>query len=281
MLGIIGGSGFYQIEGLQLQEALDIETPFGRPSSKISVGVFNGQKIAFLARHGFDHTITPSEINFRANIWGLKSVGVREILSVSAVGSLQSHIRPGDLALPNQYLDWTRGKREGTFFGNGIVAHISTANPVCQLMSSRILDSARSLNFEVHAKKTYACVEGPRLGTRSESHFLKSNGADIVGMTNVPEAFLAREAQLCYATIAVVTDYDCWLEDPSEHATAAKVMDLYRKNIAKVQSLVGVMTKLGQKPLVCECRSSLAFAVMTKESEIGPKQKHILNFLRE
>ena len=281
MLGIIGGSGFYQIEGLDILDTLDIETPFGKPSSKISIGAFNGQKIAFLARHGRSHSIMPSEINFRANIWGLKSAGVREILSVSAVGSLQQNIRPGDLALPDQYLDWTKGKRAGTFFGSGLVAHISTANPVCQNLSYRILRSANNLDFELHTKKTYACVEGPRLGTRAESLFLKSNGADIVGMTNVPEAFLAREAQLCYATVAVVTDYDCWLEDPTEHATAARVMDLYRKNITKVQSVVGHLTQLNREPIPCECRSSLAYAVMSKESELGPDQKHILDFLRE
>src|SRR5207244_4657004 len=181
------------------------------------VGTRRGREVAVLARHGLEHQLLPGEINFRANIWALKSLGVRTVIGVSAVGSLRQEIHPGDLALPSQYLDFTRGTRAASFFGGGLVAHVSSAQPTCRATAALIARVARSQDVMLHEDRTYACVEGPRLGTRAESLFLRTAGADLVGMTNVPEAFLALEAQLGYCTIAVVTDYDCWLEDPTQH----------------------------------------------------------------
>jgi len=282
MLGIIGGTGLNRIEGLTNLETRTIETPFGRPSADVIAGELHGRRVAFLPRHGSHHQILPSEINFRANIWALKSVGVRRVISVSAVGSLREEVRPGNLALPHQYLDWTKGKRDGTFFGAGLVAHVSTAHPACPALSAQVEDAARRLGYEIHGQKTYACVEGPRLGTRAESLLLRQMGCDLVGMTNVPEVFLAREAQLCYSTIAVATDYDCWLDDPEMHATVDKVIDLYRGNIARVQKLLKqVVSEPSESAASCGCRSSLKHAVLSDETTLSPNAKALLAFLRE
>lgn len=281
MIGIIGGTGLYKIDGIQNVTSKKVETPFGEPSAEITMGEVSGQRVAFLPRHGAGHQILPSEINFRANIWALKSVGVRRIISVSAVGSLKEEIRPGDLAIPSQYLDWTRGKRAGSFFGAGIVAHVSTAYPTCPVLTQRIASQAEVLGTSVHSGKTYGCVEGPRLGTRAESLFLQQSGCDFVGMTNVPEVFLAREAQLCYCTIAVATDYDCWLDDPNQHASVEKVIELYQKNIGRVQELIKGLVSVIEIPSTCECRSSLKYAVLTKEEVMSEEQRRTLAFLRE
>lgn len=281
MLGIIGGTGLYKLEGIEDVSSQEVETPFGPPSSEIIAGVIKGQRVAFLPRHGTHHQILPSEINFRANIWALKAVGVRKILSVSAVGSLREEIRPGDLVLPEQYFDWTRGKRNGTFFGDGIVAHVSTANAACPSLQKFIQTFVTGSGSSIHAGKTYACVEGPRLGTRAESQFLRQVGCDVVGMTNIPEAFLAREAQLCYSTIAIATDYDCWLPDPSQHATVDKVIELYTENIGKVQALLRQISVIKCAPTECGCRSSLKHALLTDENGLLEHQKKILAFLRE
>jgi len=238
MLGVIGGTGLYKMEALQSIQKKLVETPFGKPSAEIVLGDYEGNKIAFLPRHGNHHELLPSEINYRANVWALKSLGVKRIVSVSAVGSLQAEIRPGELAIPSQYVDWTSGRRASTFFGDGIVAHISSAEPTCSSLTQVILESARALKIPIHSGKTYVCVEGPRLGTRAESFFLKNNGGHLVGMTNVPEVFLCREAQISYCTLAVVTDYDCWMEDPEQHVSVDKVMALYMKSIDTVQSLL-------------------------------------------
>lgn len=281
MLGIIGGTGLYKMEGMTNISSQKVDTPFGEPSAEITIGDFAGKKVAFLPRHGANHQILPSEINFRANIWALKAVGVKRIISVSAVGSLQQEICPGDLALPNQYLDWTKGKRVGTFFGNGVVAHVSTAHPTCPSLSQKIKSNAAELDIKLHTGKTYGCVEGPRLGSRAESLFLRQNGCDLVGMTNVPEVFLAREAQLCYCTIAVATDYDCWLDDPSQHATVDKVMELYRNNIGRVQSLVKKIIADNKATQTCDCGSSLKYAVLTNEASLSSEQQKTLAFLKE
>lgn len=281
MLGIIGGTGLYKIDGVNNVISKKVETPYGAPSTEITIGEIAGQRVAFLPRHGAGHQILPSEINFRANIWALKSVGVRQIIGISAVGSLKEEIRPGDLALPNQYLDWTKGKRKGTFFGDGIVAHVSTAHPTCSVLTQRVAHNAETLGLSTHKGKTYGCVDGPRLGTRAESLFLKQSGCDLVGMTNVPEVFLAREAQLCYCTIAVATDYDCWLDDPSQHATVDKVIELYQKNIGRVQELIKKVAAHDKISPTCECRNSLKYAVLTKEDSLSEDQRSRLAFLRE
>jgi 5'-methylthioadenosine phosphorylase len=264
MLGVIGGTGLYRMEALTDVQKRRVETPFGAPSAEITLGVFEGNPIAFLPRHGLHHQFLPSEINYRANIWALKSLGVKRIVSVSAVGSLNAEIRPGDLAIPSQYLDWTSGHRRATFFGEGVVAHISSAQPTCELLSQLVCSAAVEEKIKIHSNKTYVCVEGPRLGTRAESFFFKNNGCDLVGMTNVPEVFLAREAQIAYCTLAVVTDYDCWLEDPKEHVSVDKVMALYMNSIEKVQT---VLKRVFAKPFdeeKSESRRSLQGALVTQ-----------------
>ncbi len=281
MLGIIGGTGLYKLDGIESVSSHTIETPFGPPSAELTIGEINGNRVAFLPRHGSGHQILPSEINFRANIWALKSVGVRKIISVSAVGSLNAEVKPGELATPSQYFDWTRGKRANTYFGNGLVAHISTANPSCPSLQAVIHRQAKLLDIKIHEKLTYACVEGPRLGTRAESIFLQKSGCDLVGMTNVPEAFLAREAQICYSTLAVVTDYDCWLDDPAQHASVDKVIELYHANIGRVKSLLSYAITNSSSNIPCDCRSALKYSVMTDEKTLNLSQKQILDFLRE
>jgi 5'-methylthioadenosine phosphorylase len=283
VLGIIGGTGLYQLEGIEISEKKTVVTPFGSPSSPIHMGQYkNGRKVAFLPRHGEHHNILPSEINFRANIWALKSVGVRQILSVSAVGSLIEEIAPGQLALPNQYLDWTKGKRNPTFFGDGVVAHISTAQPTCVELSRDLVQIAKAQNTVLHTEKTYACVEGPRLGSRAESFFLKSAGCHVVGMTNVPESFLAREAQLCYVTLAVATDYDCWKEDPNHHVSVDQVIALYKKSLGKVQALLKGLLELDHGsggPRTCACSSALKDAFLTPPDHIPPQKREMIEFL--
>jgi 5'-methylthioadenosine phosphorylase len=281
MIGIIGGTGLYQIEGIDVLESREVETPFGRPSAPVLLGRVGASDVAFLPRHGKKHEILPGEINFRANIWALKSVGVRRILSVSAVGSLSEKVRPGELVIPDQYLDFTKGRRVGTFFGDGLVAHVSTAEPSCSAFAEGVEQAAGAIGVSLHRNKTYACVDGPRLGTRAESFFLRNaGGAHIVGMTNVPEAFLAREAQLCYCTLAVVTDYDCWMDDPSQHASVDKVMALYQKNIDRVKTIIERLISNPSEFEACSCGKSLEFAVLTREESLRPDQKKILEFLR-
>ncbi len=281
VIGIIGGTGLYQIEGLEALETREVETPFGKPSAPIIIGKMGSQNVAFLSRHGVNHELTPSEINFRANIWALKSVGVRRIFSISAVGSLVQGIGPGDLVIPNQYIDFTKGKRVGTFFGEGLVAHVSTAEPTCPSLSNQIRRISSSLGYEMHGNKTYACVEGPRLGTRAESFFLRGASCHVVGMTNVPEAFLAREAQICYCTIAVVTDYDCWLDDPTQHATVEKVIQLYKRNLGRVQGIIkNVLCEEMELSTACLCNNSLDGAVMSRYEALTDEKKRLLEFLR-
>jgi len=280
MLGVIGGSGFYSMEGLEGLEAHNVETPFGNPSSPVMIGRIGSSPVVFIARHGEKHQFTPTEVNYRANIWALKAVGVSHAVSVSAVGSLVKDLEPSHLAITSQYIDFTKGKREASFFGNGVVAHISTAEPTCPVLSAAINKCCLEKNLPVHAGVTYACVEGPRLGTRAESFFLKNSGAHVVGMTNVPEAFLAREAQLCYTTLAVVTDYDCWLEDPEEHASVDKIIALYKENIKKFQDILITLAARPHGSSNCNCQKSLDGAVVSSEEGLSLEAKAILNFLR-
>lgn len=279
MIGIIGGTGLYRMEALQVTQTREVSTPFGPPSSPIVLGVLQGRDVAFLARHGLHHDLLPGEINFRANIWALKSVGVRTVIGVSAVGSLREEIRPGDLSLPSQYLDFTKGQRAATFFGRGMVAHISTAQPVCAATAGLIARVARSLGTKVHENKTYACVEGPRLGTRAESFFLRGAGADLVGMTNVPEAFLAAEAQLGYCTVSLATDYDCWLEDASQHVSADQVIALFHKNLGRVQQLICGAVAEYVEDESRPCRQALRTAIVTPREQMTDEQRGIVDFL--
>lgn len=279
MIGIIGGTGLYRMEALQVTQTREVSTPFGPPSSPIVLGVLQGRDVAFLARHGLHHDLLPGEINFRANIWALKSVGVRTVIGVSAVGSLREEIRPGDLSLPSQYLDFTKGQRAATFFGRGMVAHISTAQPVCAATAGLIARVARTLGTKVHENRTYACIEGPRLGTRAESFFLRGAGADLVGMTNVPEAFLAAEAQLGYCTISLATDYDCWLEDTSQHVSADQVIALFHQNLGKVQQLICGAVAEYVEDESRPCRHALRTAIVTPREQMTDEQRGIVDFL--
>jgi 5'-methylthioadenosine phosphorylase len=279
MIGIIGGTGLYRMAELTIDDSRHLETPFGAPSSDILLGTLRGQRVAFLARHGTGHERIPGEINYRANVWALKSVGVRTLVGVSATGSLREELRPGDLALPAQYLDFTKGTRAASFFGNGLVAHVSTAHPTCAATAALIMACAHDLGFGIHGGRTYACVEGPRLGTRAESFFLRSAGADLVGMTNVPEAFLACEAQLGYCTIALVTDYDCWLEDPAQHVTADMALGLFRDNLGRVQQLIASVVERYVDDESRPCRQSLKHALVTPRERMTPAQRELVDFL--
>lgn len=279
MIGIIGGTGLYRMESLEVTRSTDIETPFGRPSGPVMLGRLGGRDIAFLPRHGLRHDLLPSEINFRANIWALKTVGVRTIIGVSAVGSLREEIRPGDLALPSQYLDFTKGLRAASFFGNGLVAHVSTAHPTCARTAALIARVAESLGQPIHRDKTYACVEGPRLGTRAESFWLRGAGADLVGMTNVPEAFLALEAQLGYCVITVATDYDCWLDDASQHVSAEQVIGQFKESLGRVQKLIAKAAAQYEEDESRPCRQALKSAMLTPRDQLTPEQRKLLDFL--
>lgn len=279
MIGIIGGTGLYRMEGLEVTRSADIDTPFGRPSGPVMLGRLAGRDIAFLPRHGLHHDLLPSEINFRANIWALKAVGVRTIIGVSAVGSLREEIRPGDLALPSQYLDFTKGLRAASFFGKGLVAHVSTAHPTCAHTAALIARVAEAIGQPIHRDKTYACVEGPRLGTRAESFWLRGAGADLVGMTNVPEAFLAIEAQVGYCVITVATDYDCWLDDTSQHVSVEQVIGQFKESLSRVQRLIAGAVAEYVEEESRPCRQALKAAVVTPREELTAEQKRLLDFL--
>ena len=281
MLAIIGGSGLYQLDGLTVETQHEVTTPFGQPSSSITEGRYLGQPVLFLARHGEGHQFLPHEVNYRANIFALKSLGARRILGFSAAGSLRKEIRPGELALTAQYFDHTRGRRNYSFFGDGVSAHISTAYPTCPALGADIVDAAVRINAPVHVDKTYACVEGPRLGTRAESFFLRDSAqCDLVGMTNVPEVFLAREAQLAYCTLCLVTDYDCWMDDPAEHVSVDKFFATYQGTLTKAQAVLAELLQQPLRPTPDEVRQSLAGAVLTPDTALTDAQRNWLDVLR-
>jgi 5'-methylthioadenosine phosphorylase len=280
MLAIIGGTGLYALPGLQVRGEDHTDTPFGMPSGAVVRGQIGARPLLFLARHGAGHRWLPHEVNYRANIFALKRAGATAVLGVSAVGSLAQHVAPGDLALPEQYFDWTRGRRQPTFFGGGVAAHVSTANPVSQVLVQAVIASAQALGLAVHRGLTYACVEGPRLGTRAESHFLRQAGCHLVGMTNVPEVFLAREAQLAYAALCIATDYDCWLEDPAQHVSVAGIFELYGQSLAKAMQVLAHL--LAQEPVrpETEIRTALQTAMLTQPSSLSTEQQAWLAVLQ-
>jgi 5'-methylthioadenosine phosphorylase len=280
VLGIIGGTGIYQLDGLEVAGEHDIDTPFGSPSAPILQGKVDDREVFFLPRHGRQHQLLPSEVNYRANIWALKKLGVTQIIGLSAVGSLREEIAPGDLSLPNQYFDFVKGAREKTFFGNGIAAHVSTAEPTCACLEEEICAAGRSVGIEIHKGKTYGCVDGPRLGTRAESFFLRgAAGCDLVGMTNVPEVFLAREAQICYCTIAIATDYDCWLDDPAQHVSVEQVIARYGASLEKAKAVLSEFIQNHETEGACGCRTSLSSAVLTPKDALNSQQQALLEIL--
>ncbi len=281
MLAIIGGTGLYKVDALEVISEIEVDTPFGKPSAPVMKARLGEQEVLFLPRHGSGHKFLPHEINYRANIFALKKSGARMILGFSAVGSLREEIPPGDFAIPEQYFDWTRGNRELTFFGDGIAAHISTAVPTCPDLTRWIATTAKALNIPLHTGKTYACVEGPRLGTRAESNFMRQSGCDLVGMTNIPEVFLAREAQLCYATIGISTDYDCWLDDPAHHVSVADVIERFGASLETAKTLLIALLKSPLPKIDEEYRQALKMAVLTPDDAIAPEKLEMLAVLRE
>ena len=252
-IGIFGGTGIYDSGLLEEAREVNIDTPYGKTSEKITIGIFKDRKIAFMPRHGKKHTIPPHLINFRANIWAFKELGIKRILAPSAVGSLKEEVEPGDFALPTQFLDFTKS-RVGSFSEEGRVIHISVADPFCPELSDSILNVIKKQNIPVHNNCTYVCIEGPRFSTKAESRFFRSTGADIIGMTLVPECQLAREAQMCYASISTVTDYDVWAEKP---VTAKEVIETLSKNVDKTKKLLTDLIEEIPKERSCICKKAL------------------------
>jgi len=281
MLAIMGGTGLYDLPDLTVVERIQVDTPFGSPSGDVVQGRFHEHNVLFLARHGAGHRLLPHEVNYRANIFALKAAGATMLLGFSAVGSLTLDVKPGDLAMPEQYFDFTRGKREHTFFGNGAAAHVSTAKPVSAALVDWIGNTAHELDVSFHRNLTYACVEGPRLGTQAESHFLRQAGCHLVGMTNVPEVFLAREAQMAYATVGLVTDYDCWLDDPTQHVSVEHVFQLYGATLVKAQNVLNAAMQRSLPKPEPEIRSALKGAVLTRDTELTEAQRRWLDVIRK
>jgi len=269
-VGVIGGSGLYEIDGLRITEERVLETPFGDPSDAYVIGEIEGHRVAFLSRHGRGHICMPTEINFRANIFGMKLLGVETILSASAVGSMKEHYHPTDIVFPHQFIDRTR-HRADTFFGGGIVGHIAFADPICTRVATLAADAARSVGATTHEGGTYLCMEGPQFSTRAESNLYRSWGVDVIGMTNLQEAKLAREAEICYATMALVTDYDCWHET-EDAVNVEQVVGYLRKNAATACRIVGqFVPTVAESDRTCECKSALQFAILTERSRIPAK----------
>ncbi|MEO7190645.1 MAG: S-methyl-5'-thioadenosine phosphorylase [Vicinamibacterales bacterium] len=265
-IGIIGGSGLYDMAELVDREERIIDTPFGAPSGAYVLATLRGRRVAFLARHGAGHRLLPSELNFRANIYGFKVLGVEWILSASAVGSLREDYKPLDLVVPDQFFDRTRG-RISTFFGDGIVAHVGFAHPLCPSLGDILLDSARGVGATAHKGGTYVCMEGPQFSTVAESNAYRAQGFDIIGMTNLQEAKLAREAELCYATLALVTDYDCW-HPGHEAVTADMVVATLLQNAQAAQQVIAAAVERLPIARTCECARALASAVITRPDAI-------------
>ena len=260
-IGVIGGSGLYEMDALTSREEVRVSTPFGAPSSPYVVGTLNDRRVAFLARHGQGHRLMPSELNFRANIFGFKTLGVDWILSASAVGSLQEEYRPLDIVIPDQFLDRTRG-RISTFFGGGIVAHVGFAHPFCPVLSDIAFDAARGAGTRVHRGGTYVCMEGPQFSTLAESRLYRSWKMDVIGMTNLQEAKLAREAEICYTTLALVTDYDCWHEG-HDAVTVDMIIATLTQNAVTAQQVVASAVARLPVDRGCECAAALGSAIIT------------------
>ena len=280
MLAIIGGTGLYELPGLKIISSEHQSTPFGEPSGELVQGALHGHDLLFLARHGKSHRLLPHEINYRANIFALKRAGATMVLGFSAMGSLDIRFAPGDLVMPSQYMDFTRGRREQTFFGGGVAAHVSTANPVSSSLVQAVQAAAALANQTIHTGLTYACVEGPRLGTQAESHFMRAANCHVVGMTNVPEVFLAREAQMTYATIGMVTDYDCWLEDPSQHVVASTIFELYGKTLGRAKQLLDTLLRQPLPTPETDIRQSLSHALLCDPSTLSLDQRAWLKILQ-
>ncbi len=267
-IGVIGGSGVYEVENLTILDEVMVATPFGLPSDKIIIGKFgDSENVAFLPRHGKGHRYLPTEVNSKANIWALKYIGVEKIISISAVGSLKEEIHPGDIVIPDQLIDRTKS-RPNSFFGNGIVGHVPFAEPFCPDLRKNLIDAVEKLGYELHKSGTYVCMEGPLFSTKAESHLYRSWGASLIGMTALPEAKLAREAEMCYATIALPTDYDCWHES-EESVTVDMVVKQMIENVKKAKEIIKNVVGIISKERNCLCKDAAANAVMTAPEYIS------------
>ena len=268
-IGIIGGSGLYDMAGVTDREDVTLTTPFGEPSGPYVLGTLRGQRVAFLARHGAGHRISPSELNFRANIFGLKTLGVEFIVAASAVGSLKEEYKPADIVIPDQFFDRTKG-RPSTFFGRGLVGHVAFAHPFCRILSGLAYDAGLKAGATIHKGGTYVCMEGPQFSTLAESTLYRSWGMDIIGMTNLQEAKLAREAEICYTTIALVTDYDCWHPD-HDSVTVEMILSTLSTNAVTAQAIIAGVVEQLPFARTCECASALKYALITRP-EMVPDQ---------
>lgn len=276
-IGIIGGSGLYEMEGLTDVKEVKIKTPFGDPSDKFILGTLSGRRLAFLPRHGKGHRILPTEINFRANIYAMKKLGVERIISVSAVGSMREEIEPGHIMIPSQFYDHTK-RRISTFFGDGIVAHVGMADPVCNGLAEQLYRSSISVGAKTHNGGIYLCMEGPQFSTRGESLIYRKWGVDVIGMTNVTEAKLAREAEICYATIALSTDYDCW-HVSEDDVTVEAVIQIIKQNVNTAKKIIRDAVLNIPKERDCHCKDALANTIMTDPKLIPPKTKKRLELI--
>src|SRR6266403_1366044 len=276
-IGIIGGSGLYSMAGLKDTREIGVKTPFGEPSDAIVLGTLEGKRVAFLARHGRGHRILPSEINFRANICAMKQLGVERIISVSAVGSLQEDLRPGEFLVADQFVDRTKN-RASTFFGGGLAAHVAFDKPTCPQMSAVLADASVQCAVKVHRRGTYVCIEGPQFSTLAEAHLHRQLRFDVIGMTNVTEAKLAREAELCYATIAMITDYDCWHPEHSS-VTLEEIISNLNKNAENAQAVVREAVRAMPPERACKCGSALAHAIVTDPAVISPAARKRLSVI--
>ena len=274
-IGVLGGSGLYSMTGLRDTREIRVKTPFGDPSDALVVGTLEGKRVAFLARHGRGHRLMPGEINFRANIYAMKLLGVQRVISVSAVGSLQEDLRPGEFLVADQFFDSTKG-RISTFFGNGIVAHVTFDKPTCPQLSTVLADACVSSAVPVHRKGTYICMDGPQFSTLAEANFHRAMKFDVIGMTNVTEAKLAREAELCYATVAMITDYDCW-HPGHESVTVVQIIATLNQNATNAQNVLREAVKTIHAERTCKCGEALKHAIITDPKVIPSKAKKNLS----
>ncbi|KAB0664372.1 S-methyl-5'-thioadenosine phosphorylase [Oryzomonas japonica] len=278
-IGVIGGSGLYEMEGMEDVQRVQVETPFGTPSDEYVTGMLNGVRMAFLPRHGRGHRLLPSEVNYRANIYGMKKLGVERIISVSAVGSLKEMIAPGHIVIPDQFIDRTKGIRKDTFFGEGIVAHVGFADPVCNDLSEALYAAALKAGAVAHKGGTYICMEGPAFSTRAESFMYREREAAVIGMTNLTEAKLAREAEICYGIIALSTDYDCWHTSHDDVSVEA-VVQIIQQNVVMAKEIIRhAVAAIDGRERGCPCGSALQYAIISDKSVIPAKTKQNLDLL--
>ena len=278
VIGVIGGSGLYEMEGMTDVRQVTVDTPFGKPSDEYITGTLDGVQMVFLPRHGKGHRFTPSEVNYRANVYGMKKLGVTRIISVSAVGSLREEIVPGHIVIPDQFIDRTRGFRKDTFFGNGVVGHVQFADPVCADLSATLYEAAGEVGVTVHRGGTYVCMEGPAFSTRAESHLYRSFGASIIGMTNLTEAKLAREAEICYGVIALSTDYDCW-HDAHADVSVEAIIEIIKQNVSNAKQIIKHAVQKISAERSCPCGESLKYAVISDTSVMPVETRENLELL--